>query len=113
MRWIGSLVAEAFRILTRGGVFLYPADKRKGYENGRLRLLYGAQPMAFVMEQAGGSAINGHMRILDMGATSLQQRVPLIFGATPKVARIERLHNSPDVRPDVSPLFGRRGLFRV
>ena len=113
MRWIGSLVAEAYRILARGGVFLYPADKRQGYENGRLRLLYEAHPMAFIMEQAGGGATNGHKRILDIGATSLHQRVPLIFGAAPKVARIERLHNSPDIRAELSPLFGRRGLFRV
>ena len=68
MRWMGSLVAEAFRILARGGIFLYPADKRPGYENGRLRLLYEAHPMAFLMEQAGGGATTGRQRILDIAA---------------------------------------------
>lgn len=113
MRWIGSLVAEAFRILTRGGVFLYPADRRKGYENGRLRLLYEAHPIAFLMEQAGGAATDGRRPIQSLSATTLHQRVPLIFGAASKVDRIERLHHAPEGRPDESPLFGRRGLFRA
>ena len=113
MRWIGSLVAEAFRILTKGGVFLYPADKRKGYGEGRLRLLYEAAPMAFIMEQAGGKASNGFGRILDLAPLGLHQRVPLFFGAARKIAMLERLHNGPAGRADNSPLFGRRGLFRV
>ena len=113
MRWIGSLVAEAFRILTRGGVFLYPADKRKGCGEGRLRLLYEAAPMAMIMEQAGGRASNGLGRMLDLAPLSLHQRVPLFFGAARKIALIERLHNGPAGRADNSPLFGRRGLFRV
>jgi fructose-1,6-bisphosphatase I len=113
MRWIASLVAEAFRILARGGVFLYPADQRKGYENGRLRLLYEAAPIAFVMEQAGGMASTGRARILDLEAKSLHQRVPLIFGSTDKVMRLNRLHESPDIDVERSPLFTERGLFRT
>src|SRR5262249_10256786 len=65
MRWIASMVAEAHRILTRGGVYLYPGDARQGYRNGRLRLLYEANPIAFLMEQAGGAASTGGDRILD------------------------------------------------
>ncbi|MBV1700849.1 MAG: class 1 fructose-bisphosphatase [Hyphomicrobiales bacterium] len=113
MRWIGSLVAEAFRILTRGGVFLYPGDVRQGYREGRLRLLYEAHPIAFVIEQAGGRASNGHGRILDMVPKSIHQRVPLFFGSAEKVERLERLHNDPQIGSETSPLFGRRGLFRA
>jgi fructose-1,6-bisphosphatase I len=113
MRWIASLVAEAFRILARGGIFLYPADKRQGYENGRLRLLYEAAPIAFVIEQAGGLASTGRGRILDLVATSLHQRVPLIFGSEEKVRRLERLHEEPLLDAERSPLFARRGLFRT
>jgi fructose-1,6-bisphosphatase I len=76
MRWIGSLVAESLRILVRGGVFLYPADARPGYREGRLRLLYEAHPMALVMEWAGGAATTGRRRILELGAKSPHQRVP-------------------------------------
>ena len=68
MRWIGSLVAESLRILVRGGVFLYPADARPGYREGRLRLLYEAHPMALVMEWAGGAATTGRRRILELGS---------------------------------------------
>src|SRR5260221_405750 len=68
MRWIGSLVAESLRILVRGGVFLYPADARPSYREGRLRLLYEAHPMALVMEWAGGAASTGRRRALELGA---------------------------------------------
>ena len=112
MRWIGSLVAEAYRILNRGGVFLYPADQRRGYEEGRLRLLYEAHPIAFIMTQAGGLASTGRAKILGLNARSVHQRTPLIFGASDKVKHIERLHAAPEGRADTSPLFGRRGLFR-
>jgi len=113
MRWLGSLVAETFRILARGGVFLYPADKRKGYETGRLRLIYEAHPIAFLIEQAGGIASTGRDRILDLAATSLHQRVPLIFGSKDKLELIERLHLQPEGESATSPLFGHRGLFRL
>jgi fructose-1,6-bisphosphatase I len=111
MRWVGSLVADAYRILNRGGVFLYPADRRRGYEEGRLRLLYEAHPVAFIMTQAGGLASTGRTKILDQSARTVHQRTPLIFGASDKVRRIEGLHAAPEGRADTSPLFGRRGLF--
>lgn len=113
MRWIGSLVAEAYRILTRGGVFLYPADQRPGYGEGRLRLLYETHPMAFVMEQAGGGASTGRERVLDLTARAIHQRSPLIMGSIDKVNRIELLHTDPSAAARTAPLFGRRGLFRV
>ena len=90
MRWIASLVAEAYRILVRGGVFLYPADKRRSYGHGRLRLVYEANPIAFVMEKAGGAASDGETRILDIVPTSLHERTPLVFGSAEKVACIAR-----------------------
>ncbi len=114
MRWIGSLVAEAYRILTRGGVFLYPADSRPGYGEGRLRLTYEAHPMAMIIEQAGGSASTGRERILDLAAQNLHQRVPLVMGSSKEVHRVEELHCDPLLAAsDSAPLFARRGFFRV
>ena len=113
MRWVASLVAEAHRILIRGGVFLYPGDARPGYAQGRLRLLYEAAPMAFLAEAAGGGATDGARRILDIPAADPHQRTPLIFGAANKIARIAALHQDPDEGPAQSPLFGRRGLYRA
>jgi fructose-1,6-bisphosphatase I len=113
MRWIGSLVAEAYRILSRGGVFLYPADSRPGFTDGRLRLLYEVHPMAFIIEQAGGVASTGRERILDIVPSSIHQRAPLIMGSSDKVKRIELLHTDPDAASRTAPLFARRGLFRV
>lgn len=114
MRWIASLVAESYRILMRGGVFLYPADARPGYREGRLRLVYEAHPMALIMEWAGGAASSGRARILELSARSPHQRVPLIMGDARAVrdvdmmsAGIEPLFESGD-----APLFARRGLFR-
>jgi fructose-1,6-bisphosphatase I len=88
MRWIASLVAEAHRIFVRGGVFLYPADQRKGYEAGRLRLLYECAPIAFLAVQAGGGATNGQREILGLTPTALHQRVPFVFGSRAKVDRV-------------------------
>jgi fructose-1,6-bisphosphatase I len=114
MRWIGSLVAEALRILVRGGVFLYPADTRAGYREGRLRLLYEAHPMALVMEWAGGAATTGRRRILELGAKTLHQRVPLIMGSVRGVSDVAAIHAGIEPMFDNSdaPLFARRGLFR-
>lgn len=114
MRWIGSLVAESLRILTRGGVFLYPADARPGYREGRLRLLYEAHPMALVMEWAGGAATTGRRRILELAAKSPHQRVPLIMGSTRGVRDVVAIHEGIEPMFDNSdaPLFARRGLFR-
>jgi fructose-1,6-bisphosphatase I len=113
MRWIGSLVAETLRILVRGGVFLYPADARPGYREGRLRLLYEAHPMALVMEWAGGAATTGRRRILELGAKTPHQRVPLIMGSAGGVRDIAAIHERTEPMFDHSdaPLFARRGLF--
>lgn len=112
MRWLASLVAEAYRILTRGGVFLYPADRRPGYSDGRIRLLYEANPIAFLVEQAGGAATNGTEEILDLTPTSLHQRVPLVFGSRTKVERVRRYLTDPNLNKSRSPLFSDRGLFQ-
>ncbi len=113
MRWIASLVADAYRILIRGGVFLYPGDSRRGYANGRLRLVYEANPIAMIIEQAGGAATDGTASILDLVPASLHQRTPLVFGAAREVARIARYHTEPSIIAERSPLFGHRGLFRA
>ena len=91
-RWIASLVAESHRILTRGGVFLYPRDTKDPTKEGRLRLLYEANPVAMVVEQAGGLATTGRQRILDVEPTGLHQRIGLVFGSRDEVERIERYH---------------------
>lgn len=113
MRWVASLVAEAYRILTRGGVFLYPADSRPGTRAGRLRLLYECNPIAFVMEQAGGAASTGRGRMLDVQPTALHQRIPLVFGSRAEVAVIERYHDDVMSESGIEfPLFNRRTMFR-
>lgn len=112
MRWIASLVAECHRILVRGGIFLYPRDDRKGYENGRLRLVYEANPIAMLVEQAGGRAFDGKTRILDVVPGSLHQRSPLIFGSAQEIERIELYNADPNASFGRSPLFGRRGLLK-
>jgi fructose-1,6-bisphosphatase I len=98
MRWVASLVADAFRIFVRGGVFLYPSDARKGYERGRLRLLYEASPMAFLVEQAGGAASDGEQPILDLIAERPHQRAPLIMGSAEEVEVIRLRHIDQDLR---------------
>jgi fructose-1,6-bisphosphatase len=113
MRWVASLVAEAFRILTRGGVFLYPADSKDPKSAGRLRLLYECNPMAFIVEQAGGAASTGRTRVLDVQPTTLHQRIPFIFGSAAEVERIEAYHNEDLAESDVDfSLFNVRSLFR-
>ncbi len=92
MRWIASLVAEVYRILMRGGIFMYPYDLRDPSKAGRLRLLYEANPMAFIVEQAGGACSTGRQRILELIPTSLHQRVPLILGSKHEVERVIRYH---------------------
>ncbi|WP_331530137.1 class 1 fructose-bisphosphatase [Pseudonocardia sp.] len=112
MRWVASLVAEAHRILVRGGVFLYPRDT-KDERPGRLRLLYEANPVAFIIEQAGGAASTGTERILEVRPEGLHQRIPFIFGATEEVERLERYHRDHNDREYDSPLYNTRGLFRT
>lgn len=112
MRWTASLVAEAYRILVRGGIFLYPRDDREGYENGRLRLLYEAFPIALLIEQAGGLATNGEDRILDLENPDLHGRVPLIFGSADKVERVSRYYATPPIDRARYALFEPRQLLR-
>lgn len=109
MRWIAALVVEAHRILNRGGVYLYPADRRPAYARGRLRLVYECAPMAMLMEQAGGLATDGTRAILDIVPESLHARVPFVFGSADLVQRIAAYHAAPP--RERSPLFGERGLF--
>ena len=116
MRWIGSLVAEAYRILMRGGVFLYPADPRPGYREGRLRLLYEAYPIAMIVEQAGGAAIDGSERILDLSARmpASARAADLRSRGSPDVDVIHERHASRLLESQRrAPLFARRGLFRL
>ncbi len=111
MRWIASLVAETHRILMRGGVFLYPRDSKEPTKAGRLRLLYEANPISLLIEQAGGQASTGHRRLLEVQPESLHQRIGFVFGSSDEVARIERYHNEAPQDTYRSPLFGTRGLF--
>jgi fructose-1,6-bisphosphatase I/sedoheptulose-1,7-bisphosphatase len=113
MRWIASMVAEAHRILMRGGIFMYPRDMKDSAKPGRLRLLYEANPVGFIMEQAGGRASTGRKAILAAPPTSLHQRIGLVFGSRNEVERIERYHAEPSGRDFDNPLFAERGLFRV
>lgn len=94
MRWTASMVAEVHRILTRGGVFLYPVDDGNRAVGGKLRLLYEASPMALLVEQAGGGATDGHSRILDLQPTGHHQRVPVILGSANEVDRIAQYHTA-------------------
>jgi fructose-1,6-bisphosphatase I len=112
MRWIASMVAEAHRVLARGGIYMYPGDLRDGYQHGRLRLIYEANPIAWLIEQAGGRASTGMERILEIKPEAIHQRVPLLFGSCDEVARLDRYHLDPYPIGERSPLFGRRGLFR-
>jgi fructose-1,6-bisphosphatase I len=113
MRWLASLVAECHRILSRGGIFLYPADARKGYAQGRLRLVYECNPIAFLVEQAGGGATTSVQRILDVKPSDIHQRVPMIFGSSREIRRIERYCAERDLHGERSQLFNKRGLFRA
>lgn len=113
MRWVASLVAETHRVLVRGGVFLHPRDGRQLPSPGLLQLLYAANPIAFIIEQAGGFASTGRERILDVVPTALHQRVPLIFGARDEVRIIETYHRELSDENFDAPLFGSRGLFRA
>ena len=139
MRWIASMVAEAHRILMRGGVFMYPRDYKVSPQadasrrpppegvgplgsgpalphdppnSGRLRLLYEANPIAFIMEQAGGRASTGRQAVMGVKPSSLHQRIGLVFGSKNEVERIERYHHDTATREAANPLFAERSLFR-
>jgi len=112
MRWIASMVAEAHRILMRGGVFMYPRDTKDPKTPGRLRLLYEANPVGFLMEQAGGRASTGRQPVLGVQPSELHQRIGIVFGSKNEVERIERYHREPATREASTPLFAERSLFR-
>jgi fructose-1,6-bisphosphatase I len=94
MRWVASMVADVHRILTRGGIFMYPWDQREPEKPGKLRLMYEANPMAFLVEQAGGMATDGRERILDIQPTKLHQRVSVVLGSKNEVQRVTDLHRN-------------------
>lgn len=99
MRWIASMVADVHRILTRGGIFIYPWDRKDPGKPGKLRLLYEANPMSFLIEQAGGAATDGRARLLDIVPNGLHQRVPVFLGSRNEVAEATRYHLQHDTRP--------------
>ncbi len=92
MRWVASMVADVHRIMTRGGIFMYPLDSKMKDKGGKLRLMYEANPMAFLVEQAGGAATTGRQRILDLTPNGLHQRVPVILGSKNEVDRVTGYH---------------------
>jgi fructose-1,6-bisphosphatase I len=95
MRWVGSMVADVHRILSRGGIFLYPWDAREPDKPGKLRLMYEANPMAFLVEQAGGAATDGKQRIMDLMPSKLHQRVSVVLGSKNEVERVTAYHREP------------------
>jgi fructose-1,6-bisphosphatase I len=96
MRWVASMVADVHRIMTRGGVFMYPRDLREPDKPGKLRLLYEASPMAFLVEQAGGAATDGRIRILDIEPSALHQRVAVFLGSREEVERVTGYHQDAE-----------------
>ena len=112
MRWVASLVAECHRILSRGGIFLYPGDIRQGYAAGRLRLVYECNPIAFLIEQAGGSASTGTQRIMEIQPTDIHERVPMIFGSLHEVELVEQYYADLNPYHERPQLFGNRSLLR-
>ena len=113
MRWVASLVAETHRILLRGGVFMYPRDSRDPASPARLRLLYEANPIGLIIEQAGGRASTGLAPVLEVKPDSLHQRTGFMFGSRHEVERLEQYHRDFNQREYDAPLFGARGLFRA
>ena len=111
MRWIASLVAETHRILMRGGVFMYPRDRKDLSKAGRLRLLYEANPIGMLIEQAGGRASTGQQPILEVQPHAAHERIGFVFGSRHEVERIERYHRDHNNFEYDAPLFGSRGLF--
>jgi fructose-1,6-bisphosphatase I / sedoheptulose-1,7-bisphosphatase len=109
LRWTASLVAQTHRVVLRGGVCLYPSDSRDAA--GRVRLLFEANPISFLIEQAGGRASTGRARMLEVVPESSQQRTGFVFGSADEVARVEAYHREGLVESYRSPLFAERGLF--
>ncbi len=96
MRWIASMVADVHRILTRGGIFMYPWDKREPEKAGKLRLMYEANPMSWLIEQAGGASTNGKQRIMDLQPTKLHERVSVVLGSKNEVERVTAYHHKSE-----------------
>jgi fructose-1,6-bisphosphatase I len=112
MRWIASLVAECHRILSRGGIFLYPGDIRQGYAMGRLRLMYECNPIAFLVEQAGGAATTGIQRVMEIEPAKIHERVPMIFGSKHEVELVEKYYAGLNPSHERPQLFRNRTLLR-
>ena len=112
LRWTGSVVAETYRILLHGGILLCPSDARDGHRSGRLRLVYEAQPVAFLVEQAGGAAVDTTTPVLDRVPQELHERCPLALGSRDNVDRYVDYSTAPQFTGERSPLFATRGLFR-
>ncbi len=92
MRWVASMVAEVYRVLTRGGIFMYPIDNKPTTRGGKLRLMYEANPMSFIVEQAGGMSSTGYQRIMEIQPDSIHQRIPVILGSKEEVERVVSYH---------------------
>jgi fructose-1,6-bisphosphatase I len=103
MRWIASMVADVHRILTRGGIFIYPWDRKDPSKAGKLRLMYEANPMSLLVEQAGGAATNGRERIMELAPTQLHQRVPVFLGSRHEVEHATRCHREHDAALAAAP----------
>src|SRR5512143_1412904 len=99
MRWVASMVADVHRILSRGGIFMYPWDQREPDKPGKLRLMYEANPMAFLVEQAGGVATNGRQRLMDLMPTKLHERVAVVLGSKNEVERLTAYHREAEASP--------------
>jgi fructose-1,6-bisphosphatase I / sedoheptulose-1,7-bisphosphatase len=113
MRWVGSMVAEIHRILMRGGIYLYPKDNKEPARAGRLRLMYEVSPMALLVEQAGGAASTGRVRILDIQPGQIHQRIPIVIGSKNEVEHVVRYHIAYDKGNDEPfPLFNERTFYR-
>ncbi len=115
MRWVASMVADVHRILMRGGVYLYPRDNKQPIKAGRLRLMYEANPMSMLVEQAGGKSSTGRQRIMDIVPEQIHQRVPVVIGSAQEVRLIDWYHqqfDSGEALKGQSPLFGERSLFQ-
>jgi fructose-1,6-bisphosphatase I len=113
MRWNASLVASCHRILVRGGIFLYPADRRRGFAKGRLKLMYECAPIAFLVEQAGGRAITDQQRIMEVQPETPHARTPMIFGSSCEVDSVEHYFLENRIKGRGAQLFSERGLFRL
>ncbi len=114
MRWVASMVADIHRILMRGGIYLYPKDNKDHTKAGRLRLMYEANPMAMLVEQAGGIASTGRTSIMNIKPEDVHQRVPIVMGSTSEVQRVERYHHDYDADNNENgklPFFSDRSFY--